>query len=75
MTSRSLKQVLDEKTKEWMSIPGVVGTAIGSCDGRECIRVFTSKKPQGLHPAIPPEVEGYPVIIEQTGPFEAIDDQ
>lgn len=73
MTERTIEQVQEEHTDEWMAIPGVEGTAIGLSDGKPCIRIFTSSKPQQIRDKIPSTVEGYPVIIEETGAFRALD--
>jgi len=72
MPAKTIEQVLNERTNEWMAIPGVVGVAIGESKGKPCIRIFTSAKPQQLRAKIPPTIEGYPVIIEQTGPIRAL---
>jgi hypothetical protein len=69
---KTIEQVLNEKTDEWMAIPGVAGVATGESKGKPCIRVFTSARPQQLRAKIPPTIEGYPVIIEQTGPIRAL---
>jgi len=73
MPERTIKQVQEEHTDEWMAIPGVEGTAIGLFEGKPCIKIFTSKKPQEVRAKIPSTVEGYPVIIEETGSFRALD--
>ena len=73
MTERTIEQVLKDRTDEWMAIPGVEGTAIGLYEGKPCIKIFTSSKPQQLRDKIPSTVEGYPVIIEETGAFRALD--
>jgi hypothetical protein len=72
MPAKTIEQVLNERTDQWMAIPGVVGVAIGEFKSKPCIRIFTSTKPQQLRAKIPPTVEGYPVIIEETGPFRAL---
>ena len=75
MPERTIEQVQEEHTDAWMAIPGVEGTAIGLSEGKPCIRIFTSSKPQELRAKIPPNVEGYPVIIEETGAFRALDQE
>jgi len=72
MPSKTIEQVLNERTNEWMAIPGVVGVAIGEFKGKPCIRIFTSARPQQLRAKIPPTIEAHPVIIEQTGPIRAL---
>lgn len=73
MTERTIEQVQEEHTDEWMAIPGVEGTAIGLFEGKPCIKIFTSSKPQEVRAKIPSTVEGYPVIIEETGAFRALE--
>jgi len=73
MPAKTIEQVLNERTNEWMAIPGVVGVAIGEFKGKPCIRIFTSARPQQLRAQIPPTIEGYLVIIEQTGPIRALE--
>ncbi len=73
MPERTIEQVLQDRTDEWMAIPGVEGTAIGLYEGKPCIKIFTSLKPKELRDKIPLTVEGYPVIIEETGAFRALD--
>jgi len=75
MPAKSIEQVLKENTDPWMAIDGVEGTAIGMYKGKPCIKIFTSVKAQELRGKIPSVVEGYPVIIEETGVFRALDQQ
>lgn len=75
MTQRSIEEVLKENTDEWMAVPGVEGTAIGLLDGKPCIKVFSSRPVGKLQGTIPSVVEGYPVAIEQTGAFRALEPQ
>jgi hypothetical protein len=69
---KSIEQVLNEKTSQWMAVDGVAGTAIGTFKGKPCIKVFTTLNPQELKDKLPSAVEGYPVVIEKTGPFNAL---
>ncbi|MHC4241272.1 MAG: hypothetical protein ACYS3N_08125 [Planctomycetota bacterium] len=73
MPDKTIEQIQEAHTDEWMAIPGVEGTAIGLCEGKPCIRIFSSSKAQQLKDKIPSTVEGYPVIIEETGSFRALD--
>ena len=75
MPERTIEQVQEEHTDAWMAIPGVEGTAIGLFEGKSCIRIFTSSKSQEIRAKIPSTVEGYPVIIEETGAFRALGQQ
>ncbi len=73
MPEQTIEQVLKDKTNQWMAIPGVEGTAIGLFEGKPCIKIFTPRKPKEIRAKIPSTVEGYPVIIEETGAFRALD--
>jgi hypothetical protein len=67
MAGKTIEVVLKEHTDQLMSLPGVVGTAIGTCEGNPCIKVLVVKKFPALVKRIPPMLEGYPVVIEETG--------
>jgi hypothetical protein len=75
MAERTIERVREEHTDEWMAIPGVVGTAIGMSEGKPCVMIFTSSRTDHIRAQIPPEVEGYPVIVQETGAFRALDRQ
>jgi hypothetical protein len=72
MPGKKIEEVLKEHTPELMSTPGVVGTAQGLCDGQPCIKVFAVEKTPDLEERIPDTLEGYPVVIEETGKFRAL---
>ncbi|MBW2647058.1 MAG: hypothetical protein JRE23_12970 [Deltaproteobacteria bacterium] len=55
-----------------MSLPGVVGTAQGLCDNKPCIKIYVIKRTPELDEKIPDILEGYPVIIEETGEIRAL---
>jgi len=73
VTERTIEQVQEAHTKEWMTIPGVDGTGIGLCKEKPCIIVYSSKTAEELKDRIPPSVEGYPVTIRKSGTFRALD--
>ncbi len=70
--ARTIEQVLKDHTKELMSLPGVVGTARGLCDQKPCIKVYVLKKTHDLSQKISDIIQGYPVMIEETGRFHAL---
>ena len=72
---RTIEQVQEAYTDEWMEIPGVQGTAIGLFEDKPCIRIFSSLPAEELKDKIPSVVESYPVIIEETGTFRALEKQ
>lgn len=73
MTPKTIEEVLQEHTDEWMSIAGVVGTAIGKLEGRPCIKILVVKETEELTGKIPSEVEGFPVVIQETGEIRALE--
>jgi len=75
MSGKTIEQVQQEHTDEWMAIDGVEGTAIGLSEGKPCIKILTSVKVEELRDKIPATVGGYPVILEATGVFRALDEQ
>jgi len=75
VSEKTIEQVLKEKTDQWMALPGVEGTAIGLFEGKPCIMILSSVDPQQLRAEIPESLEGYHVVIEQTGTFHALEGQ
>src|SRR3989441_11536794 len=68
VTSRTMEAVLAAHTDSLMALPGVVGTAIGLCDGAPCIRGFLAGSGAAARRRIPTQPEGYPGKVGGTGP-------
>jgi hypothetical protein len=64
---RSIEDVHREHADRLLSQPGVVGTGIGECDGKPCIKVLVIKRTADLVKRIPPALNGFPVVMEETG--------
>ncbi len=73
MADMSITQALKEATPGLMKIEGVVGTAQGLCEGAPCIKVYVARKTPELLGQIPATIAGHPVVIEETGPFKALE--
>ena len=73
MPEKTIEAVLKEHTDSLMSLPGVVGTALGECSGQPCIKVFVVKKTSDLVKQIPSAIEGYEVAVQETGEIRALD--
>lgn len=73
MPPKPIETVLKEHTDHLMSLPGVVGTAIGECEGKPCIKVLVVRKSAELARKIPPTLDGFPVAIQETGEIRALD--
>jgi hypothetical protein len=56
-----------------MALSGVVGVAVSNCAGEPCIKVFVLKKTPELAAKVPATLSGFPVAVEETGEFHALD--
>ena len=72
MANKTIEEVIRENARELMSIPGVVGAGQGLCEGKPCIKVFVIKKTPKLEQKIPKTLDGYQVVIEETGEIKAL---
>ena len=75
MEKRTFSDVLKEHTRSLMSIPGVVGTSEGKYAGKPCIRVLVIRKTPQLTKKIPSAIEGYAVIVQETGRIRALNSE
>jgi hypothetical protein len=75
MAATTIQEVLKRHTVELMAIPGVVGTAIGECDGDPCIKVLVVKKTTDIMNKIPSKLEGFPVAVEETGTIRPMEEK
>jgi hypothetical protein len=67
VTKTPIESVLRAHTDSLMRVNGVVGTAIGECDGSPCIKVLVVTATPELQRVIPATLEGHKVVIEETG--------
>jgi hypothetical protein len=67
VATRGIDQVLATHRDSLMALPGVVGTAVGLCDGERCIKVLVADSSPDTRGRIPTRLEGYRVIVEVTG--------
>jgi hypothetical protein len=72
MPGMTIEAVLKKHTEALMSLPGVVGTAQGLCEGRDCIKVFVRQRTPELEQRIPAVLEGYQVSIEESGEIRTL---
>jgi len=64
---RSIESVLKDHVDQWMAVEGVVGVYQGEQNGKVCIKIMVVQKSDRLESQLPKEVEGYAVVIEETG--------
>jgi hypothetical protein len=69
MTRKDINAVLRDHDKELLAIPGVVGVYVGLLpdDKTPCLKVMVVKETEDLKRRIPNSIEGYPVLIEESG--------
>jgi len=71
---KSIIEVLKSHTDELMAIPGVVGVAEGESHGRPCIRVFVTDQSSKYLIKLPDVIDGYRLLVVESGNFKALDD-
>jgi hypothetical protein len=71
MSSQPIQEVLAVHNDSLLSLPGVVGTAVGRCDDVLCIRVFVKDSSEAVRRAVPDSLGGHPVRVEVSGEFHA----
>ena len=69
MPRKDINSVLRDHDKELMAIPGVVGVYVGLMpdDETPCLKVMAVKETEDLNKRIPKTLEGYAVLIEESG--------
>jgi hypothetical protein len=67
VATRGIDDVLAAHTAALLALPGVVGTAVGLCDGERCIKVLVSDSSAATRSPIPARLEGYRVVVEVSG--------
>jgi hypothetical protein len=69
MAAKDINLVLRDHDRELMAVPGVAGVYVGVLDDGKtpCLKVMAVRKTPELEHAIPKSLEGYPVVIEETG--------
>jgi hypothetical protein len=69
----TIREVLAKHTPELMSIPGVLGTALGKRKGAPCIMVLVNRENPEILRIIPSHLDGFPVIIQETGEIRSME--
>ena len=69
MSRRDINEVLRDHDQALMAIPGVVGVYVGLLnDGKtQCLTVMAARKTRELVRQVPKSLEGYSVVVEETG--------
>ena len=72
MRQPTVGEGLEANQHSIMALPGVVGVGQGERDGSPCIQVLVAESTPELLGGIPPEIEGYPVAVVESGEFRAL---
>ena len=69
MSRREINAVLSDHDDTLMAIPGVIGVYVGLMKDEKtpCLKVMVVRKTRALERKIPKRLEGYPVVVEETG--------
>jgi hypothetical protein len=70
-----VRDVLARNARRLLSTEGVVGVAEGEADGRPCIMVYVAEMTEAVRDLIPPDLEGWPVVVRESGEFRALPDR
>ena len=75
MARKDINDVLREHDQELMAIPGVVGVYIGLLPDNKtrCLKVMVVKETEELKKKIPKSLDGYSVLIEESGVIRPLD--
>lgn len=72
MAQLTIEQAQKKHQDRIMKLPGVVGVGIGARNDTLVIKVLVVKRTANLEKKIPKTLEGYQVIIEETGEIRAL---
>lgn len=68
---RRIEAVLNRHHDRLLSLPGVVAVGEGLCADGPCLRVFLARAPAEARRALPRQIEGIPVQVEECGEIRA----
>jgi len=66
-----ITDVLAARTPELLRIPGVIGTGEGTEGGERVIVLFVNRRTAELDAKLPHELDGYAVVVRETGDITA----
>jgi hypothetical protein len=68
---KPIAKVLANNTPAWMNIPSVTGTGEGQQNGKPAILIFVDSLTDSLKSLLPANVDGYPVVVKESGTIKA----
>jgi len=66
-----VREVQERHKRKMMAKTGIVGAALGPCEGKPCLLVLTAANAEHIRREIPPTVAGYPVVVPYAGRIHA----
>lgn len=69
--TKSIEEVLRDRTPGLMAVRGVTGSGLGECNGEPCIVVFVATDSLDLAGAFPDTLDGYRVDVRVSGAVRA----
>lgn len=75
MTEPNIEHANQVLTDSIIDLSGVSAIGIGECEGEPCLVVMVVEKTDDLLEAIPASVDGFAVVVQETGAFRPLDDE
>lgn len=73
MPDRPLIEVLADRSPALMAVPGVTAVAESRTpDGKPCVLILVVKLTPELRSRLPRDLDGWPVLIEESGEIRAM---
>ena len=73
--AKPINLVIAEHAPRLMQLPGVVAVAEGALpNGRPCVRIWLTGLDEAARARFPKTLEGYDVLLEESGPIRAMGD-
>ena len=70
--NETIGELLHRRAPGLLALEGVVGVAEGEADGRPCVTVYGVRKSAEVLGQIPAVLEGWPVVVRESGEFRAL---
>jgi hypothetical protein len=72
--STNVNSVREKHESAIMQIPGVTGIGVGESGprGDPTLKIYVDRMTPELRKRLPKELEGYPVVAEESGEFKAL---
>jgi len=72
MSRNRIEDIIQEHASKLMAISGVIGVGQGMSRGEQCIIVFVQDRLADSLSALPNDIEGYSLVVQESGKFQAL---